>query len=240
MRHLYLYVEGQTEQTFAVKVLRPHLAQFGVYLMGPVCAEHSRSKGRRQRGGVSRYEPFKRGLLSLLKQHDRPGVTVSTMIDLYSLPKDFPGYAAAEALRVAPRSRVAALEQALARDVCPDPARFLPYIQLHEYEALLFVDPEEMQYFYPEHLDALAELRRVAEAHESPELINDGDATAPSKRIIAQFPDYDGAKVVVGPQVAEVIGLDRLRAKCPHFSDWVSRLEQLGDSTPGLEIAPTD
>lgn len=232
MRHLYLYVEGPTEQTFVDTVLKPHLAQFEVHLMGAVLAEHSRSGGRQQRGGVSKYEPFKRGLLSLLKQHDRPGVTVSTMVDLYALPKDFPGYAAAEALRVTPRSRVAALEQAVARDVCPDPNRFLPYIQLHEYEALLFVDPEEMKYFYTEQQTALAELRRVAEAHESPELINDGDVTAPSKRIIAQFPDYEGAKVVVGPQVAEAIGLERLRAKCPHFSEWVRQLEQLGQPPP--------
>jgi hypothetical protein len=86
MRQLYLYVEGQTEQTFADVVLKPHLAQFQVYFMGAILAEFGRKKKKISRGGVAKYIPFKRGLLSLIKQHDRPGVTVSTMIDLYALP----------------------------------------------------------------------------------------------------------------------------------------------------------
>jgi Domain of unknown function (DUF4276) len=87
MRHLYLYVEGQTEQTFADAVLGPHLAQFEVYLMGAVLAEFGRKKQKVSRGGGACYIPFKRGLTSLIKQHDRPGVTISTMIDLYALPE---------------------------------------------------------------------------------------------------------------------------------------------------------
>ena len=45
MTHLYLYVEGQTEQTFADTVLRPHLLKFDVYLMGSVLAQVGRSRG---------------------------------------------------------------------------------------------------------------------------------------------------------------------------------------------------
>jgi hypothetical protein len=230
MRQLYLYVEGQTEQTFADTVLMPHLALFEVYLMGCILVEHSRAKGRTHRGGVTRYEPFKRGLLSILKQHDRPDVTISTMVDLYSLPNTFPGWEEAKKLRGDPQSRVASLEQSLAADINSNRERFIPYIQLHEYEALLFADPEKMSLYYAEQPNAISELQRIADAHENPELINDGESTAPSKRIIAHLPDYEGAKVVVGPQVAEIIGLDTLRAKCPHFSEWVKALEQLGRS----------
>jgi hypothetical protein len=226
MRQLYLYVEGQTEQTFADTVLKPHLAQFEVYLMGAVLAEFSRSKGVRSRGGVTRYEPFRRGLVALLKQHDRPDVTISTMIDLYAFPSDFPGREEAEVLRVDPPGRCRRLEQSLAADINPDPSRFIPYIQLHEYEALLFVEPREMALFYAEQSTALAELQKIADAHPNPELIDDGKETAPSKRILKHLPAYD--KVVVGPQVAEAIGLVALRAKCPHFDAWVKSLEQLG------------
>jgi hypothetical protein len=228
MRYLYLYVEGQTEQTFADVVLRPHLAQFEVYLMGAILAEFGRKKQKISRGGVARYEPFKRGLMSLIKQHDRPEVTVSTMIDLYALPSDFPGWAEAEKLRIDPASRVIRLQQELAAAINPDPTRFLPYIQLHEYEALLFVDPSKMELFYSEHSNELAQLQKIADDHPNPELIDDGKQTAPSKRIIDHLPDYEGSKLLVGPQVAKKIGLTALRAKCPHFDQWVKSLEQLG------------
>ena len=73
----------------------------------------------------------------------------------------------------------------------------------------------------------IAALEAIANRHVTPELINDGQHSAPSKRIIAQLPDYVHAKSVVGPQVAERIGLAVIRSKCPHFSAWLSRLEQL-------------
>jgi hypothetical protein len=71
-------------------------------------------------------------------------------------------------------------------------------------------------------------LKRIAESFASPELINDGNQTAPSKRIIAEIPQYEGAKTTVGPQLAELIGLKEIRRKCPHFDAWISRLERLG------------
>jgi len=234
MRHLYLYVEGQTEQTFANNVLRPHLYQFDVSLDGAILAEIGRKKQQKFRGGVTRYITFKRGLTNLLKQHNRPEVTISTMIDLYALPDDFPGWAEAEKMRIDPTKRVIHLEKELAGDINPDSTHFIPYIQLHEYEALLFVDPSKMEHFYSEHPNQIAELRKIADGNPNPELIDDGKHTAPSKRIIAHLPDYDGAKLVVGPQVAERIGLAALRAKCPHFDQWVKSLEQLGQQPTTL------
>jgi hypothetical protein len=234
MRQLYLYVEGQTEQTFADVVLKPHLAQFDVFLMGAVLAEFGRKKQKVSRGGVTRYTPFTRGLTSLIKQHNRQSVTISTMIDLYALPDDFPGWTEAEKFRVDPMSRVVRLEQELASDINPNPTRFIPYIQLHEYEALLFVDPTKMSMFYSEYPEELAELLKIAEANPHPELIDDGKQTAPSKRIIAHLPDYEDAKPVVGPQVAERIGLSALRAKCSHFDHWVKSLEELGQTPTTL------
>ncbi|MDB5308435.1 MAG: hypothetical protein JWO38_2637 [Gemmataceae bacterium] len=228
MCHLYLYVEGQTEQTFADTVLKPHLAQFGVYLMGAVLAEFGRKKGKVYRGGVTPYDPFRRGLANMLKQHDRSGVVISTMVDLYALLKDFPGWEEADGLRQDPRLRVARLEERFAADV--GNPRFVPYIQLHEFEAMLFADPGQLALFYHDKPRELAALQMIADAHTSPELIDDGKTTAPSERIIAQLPDYEGAKPVGGPQVAELIGLDVLRAKCQHFSQWVERLEELGQA----------
>ena len=75
---------------------------------------------------------------------------------------------------------------------------------------------------------AIAALQNVAVIVKSPEMIDDGQHSAPSKRIIAHFSEYKRLKVTTGPQVAELIGLPAIRAKCPHFHEWIGRLEQLG------------
>jgi hypothetical protein len=148
------------------------------------------------------------------------------MIDLYAIHSDFPGLDQAEKVRHLPYERVKALEQSFSQDI--QDQRFMPYIQLHEYEAYLFSDPTQFGFFYSQHEKELLALKAIADGCASPELINDGPHSAPSKRIIARFPDYEGAKPVIGSQVAELIGLEVIRNKCPHFAEWLSRLEQLG------------
>jgi hypothetical protein len=229
MIRLYLFAEGPTELTFADTVLKPHLADFAVYLHPPVLVAHAKKKGWVHRGGGRKYLPMKNDILRFLAQEKGGGIFFTTMIDLYAIHADFPGLNEAEKLRHLPYKRIEALEQAFARDICDD--RFLPYIQLHEFEAYLFSDPAWFGYFYSHHDRQIAALKAVADNHDSPELINDGPHSAPSKRIIAGLPDYEGAKPAVGPQVAELIGLDVIRKKCPHFAAWLSQLESLGQET---------
>jgi hypothetical protein len=132
----------------------------------------------------------------------------------------------AEKLQHSPDKRAEALEETFAKDI--GDARFLPYIQLHEYEAYLFSDPAWFAYFYHHHEKQIAALKAIADAHVTPELIDDGQNSSPSKRIVGVLPDYEDAKPVIGPQVAELIGLNVIREKCPHFAAWLSRLEKLG------------
>jgi hypothetical protein len=72
-------------------------------------------------------------------------------------------------------------------------------------------------------------LQNVADSVTSPELIDDGQHSAPSRRIIEEFPQYERLKSSVGPQMAELIGLAKIRSVCPHFDAWIGRLEQLGN-----------
>ena len=224
MARLYILAEGQTEQTFASAVLSEHLAARGVYVYGPILIAKARKKGKVHRGGVTRYPPIKNDILRVLKQEPGGDVFFTTMIDLYGLPNDFPGWEEADKVRHLPRERVRKLEGAFAADIGDQ--RFIPYIQLHEFEAILFADPAAFGYAYDKCDRQIAALRAITDAHSSPEEIDDGEATAPSKRIFEQFPDY--AKVVFGPQIAEIIGLETIRQKCPHFHDWLSKLEALG------------
>lgn len=198
MPRLYLFAEGQTELTFADTVLKPHLANHGVFLQGPVLVAHARRKGKVHRGGGRNYIAMKNDILRFLAQEKGADVFFTTMIDLYGIPSEFPGLAEVEKLRHLPEKRVEALEQAFGTDV--GDRRFVPFIQLHEFEAYLFADPASLGSFYNQHAKQIAVLQAIAASKSTPELINDGQHSAPSKRIIAELPDYAGAKTAIGPK----------------------------------------
>ena len=225
MPRLYFFAEGQTEQTFADTILKPHFANYGVYMQNPVLIAHCRKKGKTHRGGGGKYTPIRNDIIRFLKQEAGRDVFFTTMIDLYGLASDFPGTEAAEKLRHDPYARIKSLEDSWFADIGDE--RFIPFITLHEYEALLFSEISHLSFFYENARARIARLKRIADGVRSPESIDDGAETAPSKRIISEIPEYEGAKRTVGPQLAELIGLNEIRAKCPHFDSWISRLERL-------------
>lgn len=225
MVRLYLFAEGQTEQTFADVSIKPHLAHHDVFMNRPRLIAHARKKGQVHRGGGRNYAPMKDDILRSLKEDSNSDAFFTTMIDLYAIHPDFPGLAESEKLRQDPLQRVEFLEQRFAEDI--GDSRFIPYIQLHEYEAYLFSDPTCFEYLDAGRTKEIEALQDIASQYQTPELINDGQQTAPSKRIIAQFPDYGKAKSAFGPQLAERIGLQVIRSKCSHFDKWLSRLESL-------------
>jgi hypothetical protein len=177
------------------------------------------------RGGLPDYGKARRDLERWMAEDS--GAVFTTMFDLYALPADFPGYEEARRLPN-PYERVAFLERALAADVGGH--RVIPYFQLHEFEALLFCDPQKFDREYLEHEQQIARLVAIAEAHDSPELIDDGPETAPSKRIVEHIPEYAFQKASRGPLIAQRIGIERMRGRCPHFAEWLGRLESLAST----------
>lgn len=217
---LNFIVEGQTEETFVNQTLRPHLADLTVYARAR-CIMTSQKGGFKYRGGLSSYAQAKADVALWMKEDQNFDARFTTMFDLYALPEDFPGYEAAMRERD-PYVRVERLEDALREDISD--WRFVPYIQLHEFEALLFADPTKLNEQFE--CDSAVIARLVEEAERcNPELIDDGSDTAPSKRIIREIPEYESNKVSAGPIVARQIGLTVLRARCEHFDDWLSKLE---------------
>lgn len=218
---LYIVVEGQSEREFVKRTLTPHLAHRSIDVKPRVVQTNRRLS---KRGGVWSYEILRRDIDRLLREDQNSESRFTTMIDLYGLPSDFPGREAAakQALRA---DRVAALEAAF--QAALGDSRFLPHLQVHEFEALLYCDLTELSH----RIDGTeAALRKLAEEVEGmkPEDINEGVTTAPSKRIIRHVPLYDRLKVRVGAPAAAAIGLPKLREQCPHFDAWVSSLERLG------------
>ena len=229
MVRLHVFAEGRTEQTFADTVLKPHLAHLGVYMSKPVLIAHALKKGRVHRGGGRNFTAMQNDIRRRLKQEAGNEVFFTTMIDLYALHHSFPGFEDAEPLRHDPYQRVESLEKAWSDET--GDRRFIPFIQLHEFEAYLFSDVSRLASFFDHAGAQIAHLRREANEVNSPELIDDGQHTSPSKRIIAQFPEYQGLKATVGPQAAERIGLQAVRSRCPHFAAWMHRLEHLPEES---------
>jgi hypothetical protein len=104
--------------------------------------------------------------------------------------------------------------------------RCIPYIQLHEFEGLLF---NEIQVFLnqipPDELIGLKELKDIFKHFSNPELINNSKKNAPSQRLERIIKGYN--KVVYGNILAEAIGLEKIRSKSPRFNEWISKIEQL-------------
>lgn len=222
MARLNVLAEGQTEEAFVYQVLAPHLADYGVVATARCVT--TRSDRRRPdhvfRGG---FRDFGKALRDLQRwMAEDASAFFTTMFDLYALPTDFPDYVSSAQITDA-YARVRHLEQALQSAIAD--RRLIPYIQLHEFEALLLTDPSKFDWHYLEHDRAIARLVALSESVSSPELINDSPETAPSKRIVEEIPDYQ--KAVAGPMIAEKIGIGAMRARCPHFAEWLAKLEAL-------------
>lgn len=217
---LYITVEGPTEKRFADQALTPHLANYNIEVK-PRVVLTNRKLGKR--GGILDFDKIRGDLMRLMKQDQHPEARFTTMIDLYALPPAFPGWDEARKQNNS-LDRVETLEKALHAEF-PDP-RFHPHIQLHEFEALLFCELGERQSRLANSAWAITALQKET-AHLEPEEINEGPHTAPSKRIIHHLPIYERAKVRVGAPAAAAIGLPVLREKCPHFAQWLARLEKL-------------
>lgn len=217
MNRMYLLVEGQTEETFVRELLAPHYARNGLFIT-PIIVRTSPG----HKGGVTGYGKVKPQLSRLCRQ-DRHA-SVSTLFDLYGLPRDFPGKSAAGfPAHGTGEQKAAFLEAQLAADI--NEPNFIPYLMVHEFEALLFVKPEAFG-DWTDSQGIVDSLAAIAQSHATPEHINDDPQTAPSKRIARLMPGYE--KTFHGPLIAAEIGLDSLRQSCPHFNSWLLRLEQLG------------
>ncbi|MDM8549522.1 DUF4276 family protein [Desulfobacterales bacterium HSG2] len=230
---LHITAEGQTEERFVRNVLAPYLGEHAVWADAR-CVLTSRDKrsGILYRGGFRRRSPYKtvkKDICAWMKEDRQSDVRFTTMLDLYALPDDFPGYADSKR-ETDPYRRVAVLEEALAADINGElnDTRFIPYVQLHEFEALILAEPQQLDWEFLEHDGPIRRLvDMVKREGGNPERINDGAGTAPSKRIIAEIPEYAGRKATSGPLVAGRIGIPTLLEHCRHFAQWIDRLVRL-------------
>ena len=222
MTEVIVVCEGQTEEVFVREILVPTFSKRGTLLQPRLIATSRLSKGGSLKG-----QRVLRFLRNTLRR--RKDTYVTTFFDLYGLPSDFPGQSKA-AMRLDPLNRAKTVEMEFHKVViqetrCP-PARFTPHIQPYEFEALLFSDIERFAETVPAWKTLVSQLEAARRSASTPEHINDGPNTHPSARLIRLLrPRYN--KVRHGSAVSARIGLNRMRAECHHFDQWLKRLETL-------------
>lgn len=219
MKRFYVVSEGQTEETFVRIVLTPHFTEQEKILTAPILITKAvRNTPRPFKGGITSYTRIRTDISNLLKQDSNAFVT--TMLDYYALPSDFPGKR--EIPNGTPYQRCQFLEDKFAEDI--GSKRFIPYLSLHEFEAILFTDPAKIASVFP-NLKLTQGIEKIKAKFPSPEEIDEGPNTAPSKRLIALVPEYQ--KPLHGSIIAKSIGLNNIRDACRHFDSWVTKIEEL-------------
>ena len=228
MVRVLIHVEGQTEETFVREVLNPFLVKKGFACVEARLVGRARNRGRR--GGICGWGTVRKGILNHLKQ-DR-NCFVTTMVDYYGLPKNgndaWPGREGAQNLPFS--ERALAVERALHEDVCRemgssfDGRRFIPFVVMHEFEALLFSDCAAFSQSIGQS-EICSSLQSIRNQFNTPEEINDNLETSPSHRIEELVKGYQ--KPLFGAIAAIAIEVDVISRECPHFREWISNLESL-------------
>ena len=221
--NLHCLVEGRTEKHFIDEVLAPYLGQKGVFVQS---SETTTSSGKvKHKGGDICFSRIKREIAIFLKQ--RSDLYVSTFVDYYGI-KEWPGKdgipANATPSQIADILNTSAIGEMMQEKPelkCKE--RYIPFLAVHEFEALLFSAPEILA---KEICASPKSVKAILEECGSPEQINKGIDTAPSKRIIslANVPYH---KATNGVDIARIITIDTIRDQCPLFDAWLNKIESL-------------
>ncbi len=231
---LFVIVEGQTENAFLTRFLGSHLSSIGIDLHCPIVRTGGGRGGVKYLSCPDLCEQIQRHL----KERRQPVVT--TFFDYYGLPlSEAKGWGFIVAAKSETHIRgvdatAAQIEKGLHQLVVSDmdfpnvKDRFIPYIQLHELEALYFAEPQKTAAVF-ESAISVTQLEQIVSDCNGCERINDSQQTAPSKRIQALFPNYIKGRsdFAHGPRIAEKLDLTIVRAACPRFDSWVKQLEAL-------------
>jgi hypothetical protein len=231
VNRLGILVEGETELDFVEGLLSPHLAAKGVAVWAKCF------------GGIVRWPRALRDICLHLKED--AGLCVTTFVDYYGLPKSWPGRSSASSLPYSERGAHIAqhLSAAVSAELADDwhSHRFIPFVMIHEFETLVFSDPDACARAWgqPEVVPAL---NRIRQQFANPEQINDSAATAPSKRLSGIFEElglgrYD--KREYGNLAIHEFGIETIAAVCPQFGVWLRSLECLGAALPGGYLGPS-
>ncbi len=217
LRQIAIVVEGQTESAFVSEILAPHLQPMNVYVT-PVIVKTSRlADGTTFKGGGMVWKHYANDIRRLLRASHLQ--CVSILVDFYAYPRNAPGADCCtrpHRPRQCTELRIAAMAEAVA-----DP-RFVPHVVLHEFETWVIGAAMGTSHVLGDEAVAKRLQAQAQSVDGDVELLNDSSATAPSKRVLKSWPDYD--KVTDGIEVIREAGLPVILERCPGLRGWVDQL----------------
>ena len=214
MKRLIIICEGPTEQAFCNDLLRDYFQSKDIILEAPTI-KHSN-------GGIVAWDTLRKQIVRHLNEGNSIG---SLLVDYYRIRDAyrFPGWMESKSIsNIYDRMHFLFEQMSLNMDEKLR-SRFVPYIQLHEFEGLLFSDISVFQNNFTKNELNFSLLESAVNSADTPEEINNGPATAPSERLKKAVCGYD--KVTDGAFLALEIGLETIREKCILFNEWIERLE---------------
>lgn len=218
MKRIIIICEGPTEQAFCKTNLQQYFQAKGILIQTPLI--------KYSKGGIVKWSILKKEIETLLKA-DKTAVA-TTFIDYYGLyaKYSFPNWEESEKIQDK-NTRMDSLEGGMLGDLDENVRyRFIPYLQLHEFEGLLFNDINIIYSQIPQNdIIDKRELEKTFEDYDNPEMINNTRETSPSHRLERIIKGYN--KVVYGDILAEAIGLHKIRNKSPRFNNWINKLESI-------------
>lgn len=216
-KDIFVIAEGKTELVFIRDILAPYMGNQSIFLHAPQIGRHNR------KGGNVKFSRAQDNIQRHLKQ--RPNTIVTTMVDYYRIGTDWPGLDESKSAK-SHCQKAAIVNQATKKRINqlypkyqPD-NRFIPYVSMYEFEALLFSDPSKLA----SHLDIdQSKIDSILKEKNEPENINDSPISAPSKRLEKLKNSYK--KVTDGKTIAKSIGIPMISKACPLFDGWLTALE---------------
>ena len=210
-------VEGRTEQIFVERILAPYLANKNIYMRATQISKPG------QKGGDVKFSRAVNDIGRFLKQRNDTYVTL--FFDYYGLVEwpNLDKITNQAHTAIAQLLSDGASEQIKIYFGGYDPIkRFIPYMAMHEFEALLFSDEKILASELNVEQNTIA---AIIEQCKEPENINNSKETAPSKRLNKLKPHGDFKKTTEGIHIAQLIGIDKMRQSCPLFNQWLTKLE---------------
>lgn len=218
MIRVHVICEGQTEEMFVNEVLSAVFVPLGIHLYPSLIGKPG------HKGGNFKFDRVLRDVK--IRLLDDRTAYCTTFFDFYGLPEDFPGKSEAitlDDIKDKQEMVTGRLVERLSQDINTDAMRrFIPYIQLYEFEGLLFSDPVSMASEIGEP-ELAARFVQIRNQFATPEHVNNSPVTAPSKRIKGLFTPYD--KVIHGSLIALEVGVDKICNECRLFDAWVNTLK---------------
>ncbi|APJ03477.1 DUF4276 family protein [Silvanigrella aquatica] len=224
MIRVHIICEGQTEEMFVNDVLSKIFIPLNIFLYPSLIGKPG------HKGGNFKIErvicDVKLRLLNDINSY------CTTLFDFYGLPNHFPGKREAILQKNIQQKQEILhhiLVQELTKSIGTDPMkRFFPYVQMYEFEALLFSSPQTMAIEMGQK-NLIEEFKKIRNSFESPEHINNSELTAPSKRIKNLYHEYE--KVMHGSLITLELGIEKICEECNLFNQWINKIKNLNQLT---------